>query len=188
MGNEGWHYSTGDDHQAGPISAKELNRLAASGELKPDDLVWKEGMPEWTPANRLKGLDFPEPGRNGTQNSPGGIDVEKIQAKFQNFQRSADEVSGTLWFLDLKFQRCVSLTIVRIVWPVYLALALLGFVLATMNLIVEKPLPQVIAISTATLLGFVFLTLMLRMSLEAFVVVFRNSEYLRQMNETIAAK
>lgn len=58
VSNNEWHYSTGDDHQQGPVAATELNRLAAAGELRPDDLVWKEGMDEWVPASRVKGLDF----------------------------------------------------------------------------------------------------------------------------------
>lgn len=57
MGDAQWHYSRSDDHQAGPVSATELNRLAEAGELRSDDLVWKEGMAEWVPASRIKGLE-----------------------------------------------------------------------------------------------------------------------------------
>lgn len=52
-----WYYTV-DGNQQGPVSAAELKQLATSGSLKPQDLVWKEGMPEWTPAKNLKGL-FP---------------------------------------------------------------------------------------------------------------------------------
>lgn len=55
--NKIWYYTV-DGNQQGPVSAVELKQLATSGSLKPQDLVWKEGMPEWTPANNLKGL-FP---------------------------------------------------------------------------------------------------------------------------------
>jgi hypothetical protein len=54
-----WWYARGDE-QLGPVSAAELRRLAATAALSPNDLVWREGMAEWAPAVRVKGL-FPEP-------------------------------------------------------------------------------------------------------------------------------
>jgi tetratricopeptide (TPR) repeat protein len=40
----------------GPVSSSELKGMAASGQLRPDDLVWADGMPDWMPASKLKGL------------------------------------------------------------------------------------------------------------------------------------
>ncbi len=57
-----YHYSRGGQ-SFGPVAAEQLKALADAGELQPTDLVWKEGMPEWLPANRLKGL-FPSPATN----------------------------------------------------------------------------------------------------------------------------
>jgi hypothetical protein len=39
-----------------PVSAEQLRQLAASGQLLPTDMIWKEGMPLWVPASSLKGL------------------------------------------------------------------------------------------------------------------------------------
>ena len=50
-----WHY-TEKGQQRGPISAEELKSRASSKTLDPDDLVWKEGMAEWLPARKIKGL------------------------------------------------------------------------------------------------------------------------------------
>jgi hypothetical protein len=50
-----WHYSK-NGTSFGPESSQRLKELAASGELGPDDLVWKEGMREWARASTLKGL------------------------------------------------------------------------------------------------------------------------------------
>ena len=50
-----WWYAR-DDEQLGPLSPAELRRLAAGGGLAPTDLVWREGMSEWAPAARIKGL------------------------------------------------------------------------------------------------------------------------------------
>jgi len=50
-----WYYSKGDQ-SFGPVSSKELRRLASSGGLDPNDLVWKKGMADWKPAGKAKGL------------------------------------------------------------------------------------------------------------------------------------
>ncbi len=50
-----WFY-THDSEQQGPVSAAELKELAARGKLSRQDLVWAEGMSEWKPAGRMKGL------------------------------------------------------------------------------------------------------------------------------------
>ncbi|MFH1922177.1 MAG: DUF4339 domain-containing protein [Planctomycetota bacterium] len=58
-----WYYAKNNE-QHGPVSATELKQLAAGGELKPSDLVWHEGMDEWAPARKIKGLfqeDVPAP-------------------------------------------------------------------------------------------------------------------------------
>ena len=50
-----WYYARGNK-QMGPVTAVELKRLAAAGELHPDDLVWREGLTEWAPARSVRGL------------------------------------------------------------------------------------------------------------------------------------
>lgn len=55
---EQWYYAKGDDKR-GPVSVGQLKELAANGELTPSDLVWRDGMAEWTPASSTQGL-FPE--------------------------------------------------------------------------------------------------------------------------------
>lgn len=50
-----WFYAA-NGSQAGPVDTAELKRLAGEGALEPTDLVWKEGLPEWVPATKVKGL------------------------------------------------------------------------------------------------------------------------------------
>jgi hypothetical protein len=50
-----WFY-TANKHQMGPVSWDELKQLAESGLLKPNDMVWCEGMDEWVKAVKQKGL------------------------------------------------------------------------------------------------------------------------------------
>lgn len=69
-GDAEWHYSVGGQKH-GPVTTGELRRLAKSGQLAEGDLVWKEGMSEWRPAARVKGL-LPEAARSGPPDLPAG--------------------------------------------------------------------------------------------------------------------
>jgi hypothetical protein len=55
-----YHYSR-DGQSFGPVSVEQLRQLAATGQLGATDLVWKEGMAEWVPACRFKGLILAAP-------------------------------------------------------------------------------------------------------------------------------
>ena len=57
-----WYYAIDGDRR-GPVSSSELKQLAATGAITPDDLVWRDGMPEWPPARKVKGLTFGPAGR-----------------------------------------------------------------------------------------------------------------------------
>lgn len=50
-----WHYAQGG-RQIGPISQMELMALIRTGQVRPEDLVWSEGMDDWTRADMLPEL------------------------------------------------------------------------------------------------------------------------------------
>lgn len=50
-----WHFSI-NGNQSGPVSSSELKQLASSGKLSQTDLIWKNGMQDWIPAGKVKGL------------------------------------------------------------------------------------------------------------------------------------
>jgi hypothetical protein len=50
-----WHYSS-NGQQLGPVTSAQLKQLAGSGQLQASDMVWKDGMADWAPASRIKGL------------------------------------------------------------------------------------------------------------------------------------
>jgi predicted Zn finger-like uncharacterized protein len=52
-----WYYQDGAK-QRGPVSWAELERMAADGELSPEDMVWGEGMAAWKEARLIPKL-FP---------------------------------------------------------------------------------------------------------------------------------
>lgn len=45
-----WYYSK-NGTQLGPVAQGELIAKLASGEVSPNDLVWKDGMADWIPAS-----------------------------------------------------------------------------------------------------------------------------------------
>lgn len=52
---QSWYYSVGSTQQ-GPVGFAMLQMLASTGQLAQDDLVWSDGMQEWTAAGRVPGL------------------------------------------------------------------------------------------------------------------------------------
>lgn len=51
-----WFVRRGEQDTKGPFTAEQLKIAAASGKLLPDDLLWKEGLVDWVPASKVKGL------------------------------------------------------------------------------------------------------------------------------------
>jgi len=76
-----WFYAKGDKH-SGPVNSVELKRLATAGEIKPDDLVWREGMAEWTVARNVRGLfeEDAKPANTGAGAPPKLIDPVPMPA------------------------------------------------------------------------------------------------------------
>lgn len=45
-----------DGQKLGPLSDQDLLSWARAGRLRPSDLVWQDGMPEWLPASQVPQL------------------------------------------------------------------------------------------------------------------------------------
>jgi len=50
-----WYYLV-DQERVGPVTWKELYLTVQAEKIKPNDLVWVEGLANWTPATEIKGL------------------------------------------------------------------------------------------------------------------------------------
>jgi hypothetical protein len=50
-----WYFADGDEER-GPITEAQIRTLIGTGNLKPDDLVWREGLEDWMPAGDVPGL------------------------------------------------------------------------------------------------------------------------------------
>jgi len=60
---DAWYVGQGQDRR-GPFTTAQLREMAASGELKPDSLIWRQGMVSWVVARTAKNLflqDGPPP-------------------------------------------------------------------------------------------------------------------------------
>ena len=50
------YYAGINGQQAGPLDVNALRQKVGSGEIKEDTLVWKNGLPAWTPAGQVPEL------------------------------------------------------------------------------------------------------------------------------------
>lgn len=56
-----WYYRR-EKKSYGPLSGEQLQGLIDSGQVTPDDLVWREGMAKALPARQIRGLVRPRAG------------------------------------------------------------------------------------------------------------------------------
>ncbi len=54
-------YLARDGQQFGPLSETELNKLVELGHLRADDLLWRDGLPDWRPAQTVLPALAPKP-------------------------------------------------------------------------------------------------------------------------------
>lgn len=64
-----WYFADGDEER-GPVTEAQIRALIGTGNLKQDDLVWKEGMDDWMPARDVPGLFQPAAAKKGESDSP----------------------------------------------------------------------------------------------------------------------
>jgi hypothetical protein len=91
-----WYFAPRGRAQQGPVSFSALKQQAVGRELARDDLVWREGMPEWKQAGDVAGLFGDQPPRPGPQ--PPGLPPRTglaLAAIFQTFRAWPDS-SGSL--------------------------------------------------------------------------------------------
>ena len=49
-----WYYQQ-ENQQRGPVSDSDLEELLRAGTIRPETMVWREGMPNWTSYAQAKG-------------------------------------------------------------------------------------------------------------------------------------
>ena len=87
-----WFYSQ-DSRECGPVPLPRLIELTANGTVKPTDLVWREGMEDWTAAGKVPALfpAVPPPHSPAPPlaNSPSAKSAESALNRAQGAMRSA---------------------------------------------------------------------------------------------------
>ncbi len=53
-----WYYAV-DGASQGPIGQTEFDTLIANGTIRPNTLVWREGMDDWLPLGQMPGASIP---------------------------------------------------------------------------------------------------------------------------------
>ncbi len=71
--------------KSGPYSAEQLKGLADAGHLQPDDLVWREGLKDWTAARKVKGLFADQPPPLPTAHQPSPLPTTELPDPFAFF-------------------------------------------------------------------------------------------------------
>ncbi len=96
MATDKWFYSR-DGKQSDAVASSVLKQLARSGGLSPDDLVWREGMEEWAPASKVKGL-FPEglaasspPPLPNSHKAVADVPSENLDSRYNGIYCSSDQ-------------------------------------------------------------------------------------------------
>jgi hypothetical protein len=115
-----WYYAR-NDQPMGPVSATELQQLVEAGELKPDDLLWREGMEAWTTAINLRGLFEADRGQQ-----PGGLSpIVRPRAENRPLLLRSERPS-----VQSRLQSLVEATQI-ILWTTCVLVVLVGVVLFT---------------------------------------------------------
>ena len=70
--NRIWYYEKNGQHN-GPLTRERMAELAEIGEVDAETLVWKEGLPDWVPASRLRFLPFTPPGGSTLSGDDAGM-------------------------------------------------------------------------------------------------------------------
>lgn len=66
-----WYYGKNGEQQ-GPVDIETIRSMLASGQLAQSDLVWKEGMANWTAINQVTEFASQTPNQNFNQGGQGG--------------------------------------------------------------------------------------------------------------------
>ncbi|THB63185.1 MAG: DUF4339 domain-containing protein [Desulfovibrio sp.] len=121
----GWHVAM-DDEKVGPIPESNLADLLESEQLSPKTLVWKQGMPEWTPAWKTElvkyiGRDESRPARKtrrrevADQGPDSGMEDESLDSGPES-----QAAANTLGTLNIVFM------VALLAWVLFTSLRLLG--------------------------------------------------------------
>src|SRR5579864_5309354 len=87
-----WYYAEAGQ-QAGPVKDEQLEQLVQSGRIKPETLVWREGMANWQPYDQVRSTT---PGSS----TPPGMSAEAVSTTAPAGQAVCAECGGVFNIQD----------------------------------------------------------------------------------------
>ncbi len=85
------YYYNDNGKQAGPFTADEIKQRIASGQMSPDTLVWKSGMPSWVAASSLPELAAAGGGGGGAMAAESGCSSSNVLISDDFSETSPDQ-------------------------------------------------------------------------------------------------
>ncbi len=132
MSDVQWYYAR-NEQQFGPISASELKRLADTGRLAPEDLLWREGMESWAAASNLRGLFSADSTGSGVSASASNRPLlSPAQPPYATSSRQPQE---TTLYLVLRVTQLI-------LWSTCVLVVLLGTMLFMVSLLGSKTVAE----------------------------------------------
>lgn len=165
-----WYYADGNE-QKGPVTQEELSELARKGVLLPQSKVWKNGLPDWVQAHTIPEI-FPAP-PEGPGGPPPIVGTAGTKSPPPDFVK----------LLDIKFDRLVTLTIVKWLWMLWLGFVVILLAVWVLYALWELPILKALLTLIGVVLVYAFMTLTVRIWLEVICVVFRIAEDLRALRQ-----
>jgi hypothetical protein len=71
-------YISVDGNQTGPFTVEQINAMLRTGQVKPLDMAWWEGCPEWVPVQSAAGIQVPA--QVGVVQNPSSVPVRRVGA------------------------------------------------------------------------------------------------------------
>ncbi len=192
-----WYYAR-DGRQQGPITSAQLRQMAQSGELRPDDLVFKEGGTTWIPASSVQGL-FPAGGvATRPAVAPGGGRGGEAAFAFDAAPAASPgaavpaepavrppRAGGSNFLVDLLlFRRMVAPTIILILFYLFVAGVLLGgLIMAVAVVAMARDKGPALLTAIGILIMIPIMILVYRLWAELMIVIFRIYESLRDLQK-----
>jgi GYF domain 2/Domain of unknown function (DUF4282) len=182
-------YFTKDGKRTGPVSISEIQKLASNKSLDPQDMVWKNGMAKWVPANSIPGI-FPNNSGSNYAEPPDSFQDNQMASKMiGNTTRTAKEVSKKLWFLDLSFEQFATPRLIGVVFLLWMILAALSVAGTLVYVVITMPVWLAALVLVGHIISAIISAVILRVTLEIFLIIFRlvehleNLKYLREIAE-----
>ena len=109
-----WYYARGEVER-GPFTTVQIKALANAGKLRADDLVWKEGMENWTSAAEVTELFSTDHSAIESRTTLGSTTAESISTRNPLLERTAGATSEFGKLVTIGGRACIFVGILCIV-------------------------------------------------------------------------